>query len=74
MVAQGASEIFRGERKMKTREILRDTRGFPSSLFRPRIWNRLSLSHMNLDKQTLLKSWLNPGLNLIIFRETKQLT
>ena len=48
MVAQGASEIFRGERKMKTREILGDTRGFPSSIFRPRIWNRAELESHEL--------------------------
>ena len=30
----------------------------------------VSLSNMFLDKKTLLKIWLNPGLNLTIFRGT----
>ena len=31
----------------------------------------VSLSNMFLDKKTLLKIWLNPGLNLTIFRGTE---
>ena len=30
----------------------------------------VSSSNMFLDKKTLLKIWLNPGLNLTIFRGT----
>ena len=30
----------------------------------------VSLSHMFLDKKSLLKIWLNPGLNVTIFRGT----
>ena len=30
----------------------------------------VSSSNMFLDKKTLLKIWLNPGLNLIIFQGT----
>ena len=32
--------------------------------------NFVSLSYMFLDKKTVLKIWLNLGLNLIIFRGT----
>ena len=31
----------------------------------------VSSSNMFLDKKTLLKIWLNPGLNLTIFRGTE---